>query len=310
MDELMSDGLLHTGEKGIDLNPGGKLCDMDYADDKVLLFTDIASAQATLDRLVESIKPFGMQFAPSKCKVLMQDCNQMGNLQINGSRLEEVDNFVYLGSCISNDGRVGKEIEKRISKARGTFAGLRHLWRQEGISLALKVRVYKTTVRAVLLYGCETWPIRSEDLRRLEIFDHQCLRSLAYVRWNSGISNLEVRRKCFGETVRSSIEYAVSLSQFRWLGHVLRMHQSRLPYRAMHATPDLTWRKQAGGQTLTWQKVIKNKARQLGCVDRVRLPGWGPRDSPLLWLDTLTDMAANRSQWRACCSLVAESSAR
>ena len=81
----------------------------------------------------------------------MQDCSQTGNLLLNGTQLDVVDSFVYLGSCISNDGKVGKEIEKRISKARATFAGLRHLWRQKGISLSLKVRVYKTTVRAVRL---------------------------------------------------------------------------------------------------------------------------------------------------------------
>ncbi|KER23093.1 hypothetical protein T265_14712, partial [Opisthorchis viverrini] len=52
-----------------------------------------------------------------------------------------------------------------ICKARAAFANLRHLWRQNGLSLNLKGRVYQTTVRAVLLYGCETWPIRAADLR-------------------------------------------------------------------------------------------------------------------------------------------------
>ena len=148
----MKDCLLRIGETGVDLNPDSKLCYLDYADDKVLLFNDFLSAQATLDRLVESIKPFGMQFAPSKCKVLTQNCNQMGSLFINGTNLDVVDSFVYLGSCISDDGRVGKEIEKRIMKARATFTSLQHLWKQKGISLALKVRVYKVTVCVVLLY--------------------------------------------------------------------------------------------------------------------------------------------------------------
>ena len=310
MDEIMKDCLRYTGETGVDLSSGVKLCDLDYADDKVLLFSDEASAQSTLDRLVESIRPFGMQFAPSKCKMLMQDCSETERLSINGTSLDVVDNFVYSGSCISSDGKVGKEIENRISKATATFAGLRHLWHQKGISLGLKVRVYKATVRAVLLYGCETWPIRSDDLRRLEVFDHRCLRSIAHIRWDSRVSNREVRRKCFGESIRSSIEYAVSLSQFMWLGHTLRMHPNRLSYKAMHATPGLNWRKRAGVQFPSWQKVSKDKARQLGCVGHVRLPGWGPRDSTLLWLEIIKDMAANRNQWRACCSLVAESAVK
>ena len=283
---------------------------MDYADDKVLLFNDFPSAQATLDRLTESIKPFGMQFEPSKCEVLLQDCDQTENLVISNTNLDTVDRFVYLGSCASDDGRISKEVEKRIAKARATFSSLRHLWRQKGISLALKVRVYKVTVRAVLLYGCETWPVRVEDLRRIEIFDHRCLRTLASIRWSSEVSNMNVRKQCFGETMRSSIAYVIASTQFRWLGHVLRMDRSRLPHKALHALPGVEWCRQPGGQVLTWQKVVKSKARQLGGVNRARLPGWGPRDTPLLWLYTLQDMAANRNQWRVCCSLVAESAVR
>ena len=193
-------------------------------------------------------------------------------------------------------------------KARAAFASLRHLWKQRGVSLDLKARVYKVTVRAVLLYGCETWPLKADDLRQLEVFDHHCLRSLARIRWSSRIRNAEVRRKCFGDATNSSIEYAISLSQFKWLGHVLRMSNHRLPYRALNAEPDSGWRKLSGGQLLTWQKIVKNKAQKLTNTDHVRLPGWGPRDSPLLWLDVIKDMAANRNQWRACCNLVAASS--
>ena len=47
MDEIMKDCLAYTGEKGIDLYPGDRLCDLDYADDKVLLFSDLSSAQET-----------------------------------------------------------------------------------------------------------------------------------------------------------------------------------------------------------------------------------------------------------------------
>ena len=87
-------------------------------------------------------------------------------LTLQGEILEVVDRFTYLGGCVSTDCSISNETDTRISKARIAFANLRHLWRQKGISLSLKGRVYKTTVRAVLLYGSETWPLRMEDLRR------------------------------------------------------------------------------------------------------------------------------------------------
>jgi hypothetical protein len=218
---------------------------------------------------------------------------------------------VYLGSCITNDGSVGKEIETRISKARAVFSNLRHLWRQKGVSLKLKGRIYKTTVRAVLLYGCETCPIKVEDIRRMETFDHRCLRSIAHIGWHQRVRNDEVRRRVFGcEEHTSSLTYAIKMHRFRWLGHVLRMPTHRLPRRALFADPPAHWRKVRGGQQMTWRREMKAATSKLGTVGRVRLPGWGPRDAPSQWLETLTDMATNRVQWRECCRCLAELSVK
>ena len=62
----------------------------------------------------------------------MQDFNVVDPLYLNGTQLEVVDSFVYLGSTISNDGTISREIEARISKARFTYTSLRHLLSQKG----------------------------------------------------------------------------------------------------------------------------------------------------------------------------------
>jgi hypothetical protein len=252
-----------------------------------------------------------MRFAASKCKVLLQDCDDHADLVLDNEVIEVVDQFVYLGSCISSGGSIGNEIATRISKARSVFANLGHLWRQRGLSLKLKGRVYKATVRAVILYGCETWPFRIEDLNRLEVFDHRCLRSIARIGWHERVSNAEVRRRIFGpENQASSIGYSLRMHRFRWLGHVLRMPAYRLPHRALFANPATNWRKVQGGQPMTWRREMKKATTKLATVGRVRLPGWGPRDSQNRWLETLGDMATNRVQWRECCRCLAELSVR
>ena len=68
------------------------------------------------------------------------DVDLITPLKLQGTILEVLEQFRYLGSCVSSDGSLSNEI---------AFANLRHLWRQKGISLSLKGRVYKTTVRAV-----------------------------------------------------------------------------------------------------------------------------------------------------------------
>ena len=89
---------------------------------------------------------------------MLQDVLDLNTpMTLQGEILEVANRFAYLGSRVSTDCSISNEIDVRISKARIAFANARHLWSQKGISLSLKGRVYKTTVRAVLLYDSETW---------------------------------------------------------------------------------------------------------------------------------------------------------
>ena len=108
-----------------------------------------------------------------------------------------MDKFTYLGSCISANGSIAEEISARIARAQAAFSKLRHLWRHRDISLITKGRVYNATVRPTLLYGCETWALRSGDVYRLPVFDHRCLRSIGYFSWKQRLSNKDVRHRIF-----------------------------------------------------------------------------------------------------------------
>ncbi|KER28801.1 hypothetical protein T265_04411 [Opisthorchis viverrini] len=281
---------------GVQIACEDNLVDLEYADDIVLMFEEEEKAQVFLDGLTKVIPSFGMHFAPTKCKVMLVDMQSLNTtLTIQGEVLQVVERFTYLGSCISSDCSVTDEVNARICKARAAFANSRHLWRQNGLSLNLKGRVYQATVRAVLLYGCETWPIRAADLRRLQVFDNRCLRTIARVGWCRRIRNEAVRKRVFGCVTGTSIEECVQHQKLRWLGHVLRM-----PKRVLFSMPNSEWRKQRGSQHLTWQRSMKEITKRLGAVGPTRLPGWGPRDPQCAWLETLRDVTANRCQWRSC----------
>ncbi|KAH9581185.1 hypothetical protein MS3_00000572 [Schistosoma haematobium] len=84
------------------------------------------------------------------------------------------------------------EINDGIVKAREAYADMSHLWRIRDVSMTVKGRIYNASVRAVLLYASETWSLRVEDVRRLSVFDHRCLRRIADTQWQHNISNAEV----------------------------------------------------------------------------------------------------------------------
>ncbi|KAH9587512.1 hypothetical protein MS3_00005224 [Schistosoma haematobium] len=99
------------------------------------------------------------------------------------------------------------------------------MWHRPDIRLPTKWRV-----RSVLFYGCETWSLRVEDIRRLLLSNHRCLRNIARVFWEHGSSNLWTRHRVLGKYDKS-VDEVLSLHQLRWLEHVLRMPNYHLPQR-------------------------------------------------------------------------------
>ncbi len=76
----------------------------------------------------------------------------------DGEPLEDVDKFKFLGSMFGVHGQGTEAIRNGINLARSAFS------RRE-IYLRTKGRIYQAVVRSILLYGCETWPVRVADER-------------------------------------------------------------------------------------------------------------------------------------------------
>ncbi|KAA3680653.1 uncharacterized protein DEA37_0014046 [Paragonimus westermani] len=228
-EQARSEGAVHG--LGVELLPGARLTDLQYADDTVLLSPSAEDMQTMLNKVSDRAGLYGMRFAHSKCKVLLQDWGiSTPTFFIAGNPLETVNSFTYLGSTISSDCNIADEISARIAKARVAFSKLRHLWRREDVRLSLKGGVYNACVRSISLYGSETWPVRKQDIKRLAVFDHRCLRQLAHIKWADRVSNREVPWRVF-RNVRDarSIGQVVTLHRLRWLDHVLHVPAERLP---------------------------------------------------------------------------------
>ena len=81
--------------------------------------------------------------------------------------MEQVSNFKYLGTMVSDDGRCLNEIKCIIGMAKEAFGQRKELLTGK-LNLTLKMKIIQTVVWPVLLYGCETWTLRKEEKRRLE----------------------------------------------------------------------------------------------------------------------------------------------
>ena len=55
-----------------------------------------------------------------------------------------------------------------------------------------KVRFFNTNVKAVLLYGAETWRTTAATTKRVQVFINSCLRKILHIRWPDTIRNKEL----------------------------------------------------------------------------------------------------------------------
>ena len=83
--------------------------------------------------------------------------------QIDGETMETVTDFIFLGSKITADGGCSHEIKRCLLLGRKAMINLNSLLKSRDITLPTKVRLVKAMVFPVVMYGCESWTIKTAE---------------------------------------------------------------------------------------------------------------------------------------------------
>lgn len=206
-----------------------------FADDCALNACSEADMQASMDLFSNACTNFGLTISTAKTEVLYQPAPGSEyvppKIRCNDKLLPTTEAFIYLGSTLSRQANIDKEVARRLAKASISFGGLRaKVWEKSGISTATKLKVYKAVVLPSLLYGCETWTIYARHAKKLNSFHMRCLRSIMRIRQEDRVPDTEVLEKANAESVFSLLKRA----QLRWAGHVYRMEDSRIPKQLLY----------------------------------------------------------------------------
>ena len=164
-------------------------------------------------------------------KILRLNNRKMEPVKLEGKDIEDVDEFTYLGAVVSKEGGGGKDMDSRLNKARAAFTKLNKVWNSNQISRKTKIKLYKSIVRPVLLYGCETWKIIKSDERKLDSFQFKCLKRIMRIFWPNIVSIDELNKL----TQNNRISQEVKKRRWKWIGHVLRKPRNH------HCMVALTW---------------------------------------------------------------------
>ncbi|XKL69474.1 hypothetical protein PGB90_007243 [Kerria lacca] len=145
------------------------------------------------------------------------------DIRVGGEKIKEVQEYKYLGSLITRDGRNQKEIRSRIEQAKRVFFQKGQVFRAK-IDLGVRLRFLRAYVWSVALYGCATWTIGTLDRKRIEAFKLWCYRKMLRIKWTEKVRNEEVLRRIRGDRV---IWKMLVKRRTRMIGHNLR-HPVRL----------------------------------------------------------------------------------
>ena len=108
---------------------------------------------------VKENEEVGLKLNIQKTKIMAS--GPITTWQTEGEKVEAVADFIFLGSKITADGDCSHEIKRPLLPGRKTMTNIGSISKSRDITLLTKVRLVKAMVFPVVMYGYESWSIRS-----------------------------------------------------------------------------------------------------------------------------------------------------
>jgi len=141
------------------------------------------------------------------------------SIMVDGNTLEQVAQYKYLGSWVTEDGRCDLDVKSRIGMAKDVFWKHKQLLKGN-INLKVKKRILQCYVFPVVKYSCKSWTLNKDLSRRINAFEQWCYRRLLKIKWTDKISNEEVLRRMNVEDL--SLYNNIKKQKLSFAGHLLR----------------------------------------------------------------------------------------
>ncbi|BHF78868.1 hypothetical protein SprV_0602198500 [Sparganum proliferum] len=154
-----------------------------FADDCALNTTTEGDMQMSMDLFSTTCENFGLIINTEKTMVIHQPpsnaVRSAPQISVNGTQLQAVDNFTYLGNTLSRSTKIDDEVTHPIFKASQIFSRLQStVLNRRGLQFSTKMKIYNAVILPTLLYGAETWAVYMKQARRLNHVYFSCLRRI------------------------------------------------------------------------------------------------------------------------------------
>jgi hypothetical protein len=224
MTVLLEDATATLGTKAQNARKRGDLAEILYADDTLLVGVDPRLVEEYLAAICKEGSKYGMELHSDKFQLL---CVRRA-CQIccpDGRQVAESDDMEYLGTVLSNQGGIGRELSRRIGIAKGDFATLMKVWKHTCLCRRRKLEIYKAIVETKLLFSLSSACLTKAEQRRLDGFQNRCVRQIFGIlpSYFSRVSNADVLATAGCRKLTDQ----VGTRQLFLLGKILRAPEAR-----------------------------------------------------------------------------------
>jgi len=160
-------------------------------------------------------------------------------VRIDNSTFERVEEFKYLGTTPTNQNSIPEEIKSRLRSGNACYHSVQNLLSSRLLAKNLKIKIYRTIILPVILYGCETWPLTLREERKLRMFENMVLRRIFGPRRDEVTGEW---RRLHNEELNDlysppNIMRVIKTRRMRWAGHVVSTSEEKGVYRVLVGKP-------------------------------------------------------------------------
>jgi UDP-galactopyranose mutase len=87
------------------------------------------------------------------------NAEQSHSMKTDNSYFDRVEDFKYLGTNFTNQNSIQEEIKSTLKSGNACYHSVQNLLSSSLLNKYTKIKIYRTIILPVVLYGCETWSL-------------------------------------------------------------------------------------------------------------------------------------------------------